>query len=107
MLSLRYFLIEHLLIFKRGRRPRDPGIFTLVAPGAKANAEEVEEEDDQDRRESSQHQTMAFRDVHMRSTSATRASKRSTVRVRFEIQIGVNRVCVRSEPPASDSLFAS
>src|SRR3712207_2379039 len=98
MLCLKYFLIEGLLIFKRSRRPRDPGIFMLVAPSAKANAEEVEEEDDKGRRESSRHQTMALRAVHMRSSSATRASKKCTVRVRFEIQIGVNRVCVRSEP---------
>src|SRR5919199_4828973 len=107
MLCLRYFLSAHLLIFRRSRRPRDPGIFMLVAPGAEANAEDSEEGNDQGRRESSQHQTTALTDVHMRSTSATRAAKRSTVRARFELQIGVNLVCVRSQPAASGSLFAS
>src|ERR687886_200325 len=94
MLCLRYFLIERLLTSKRSRRPRDLGGF-MLAPVAKANAPEVEEEDNQGRRESSQHQIRTLGDTHMRSTSATRVPKRSTVRVRFEIQIGVDRACVR------------
>src|SRR5215212_3225170 len=107
MLCLRYFLTERLLTSKRIRRFRDPGTSMLLAPDAKANAEEVEVEDDRGRCESSQHYyTGTLGTTHVRSTSATKTPKRSTVRVRFETQIGVGRTSACPEPTQPADLFS-
>jgi len=90
---------------KRSHRFRDSRILMLLAPAAKANTEEVEVENDRGPMRVlpalQRCYTGTLGITPVRSTSATRTAKKSTVQVRFETQIGVVPVSACAEPIVS------